>query len=167
MTLFWSYVFHKLKCRVNFDFYRNHLWLTQIMCLKSLLALQKFAWIFLGEGNRVQFFVSWSIFTLGVYCCLSLLTWFFALSCVCVCVCVFSNLLSHVRLFVIPCDCSPPGSSVHGILLARILEWVATPSLQGIFPTQGSNLHLFYLLHWQVGSLALSPPGKPQSTRMD
>ena len=22
-------------------------------------------------------------------------------------------------------DCSPPGSSVHGILLARILEWVA------------------------------------------
>ena len=87
--------------------------------------------------------------------------------CVCVCVCVFSNLLSHVRLFVIPWDCSPPGSSVQGILLARILEWVATPSLQGIFPTQGSNLHLFYLLHWQVGSLALSPPGKPQSTRMD
>jgi len=24
-------------------------------------------------------------------------------------------------------DCSPPGSSVHGILQARILEWVATP----------------------------------------
>ena len=24
-----------------------------------------------------------------------------------------------------PMDCSPPGSSVHGILLARILEWVA------------------------------------------
>ena len=26
-------------------------------------------------------------------------------------------------------DCSPPGSSVHGILQARILEWVAIPSL--------------------------------------
>ena len=26
-----------------------------------------------------------------------------------------------------PMDCSPPGSSVHGILQARILEWVATP----------------------------------------
>ena len=25
-----------------------------------------------------------------------------------------------------PMDCSPPGSSVHGILQARILEWVAT-----------------------------------------
>jgi len=24
-------------------------------------------------------------------------------------------------------DCSPPGSSVHGILQARILEWVAIP----------------------------------------
>ena len=26
-----------------------------------------------------------------------------------------------------PVDCSPPGSSVHGILQARILEWVAMP----------------------------------------
>ena len=33
-----------------------------------------------------------------------------------------------------PLDCSPPGSSVHGILQARILEWVAIS-----FPTQGSN----------------------------
>ena len=36
-----------------------------------------------------------------------------------------------------PRDCNPPGSSVHGILQARILEWVAL--LHGIFPTQGSN----------------------------
>ena len=33
--------------------------------------------------------------------------------------------------------------------------------LQGIFPTQGSNLSLFHLLHWQAGSLPLAPPGKP------
>ena len=26
-----------------------------------------------------------------------------------------------------PMDCSPPGSSVHGIFQARILEWVAIP----------------------------------------
>ena len=26
-----------------------------------------------------------------------------------------------------PMDCSPPGSSVHGILQARILQWVAIP----------------------------------------
>ena len=30
-----------------------------------------------------------------------------------------------------PMDCSPPGSSVHGIFLARILEWVAISSSRG------------------------------------
>ena len=33
--------------------------------------------------------------------------------------------------------------------------------LQWIFPTQGSNLHLLCLLHWQAGSLPRAPPGKP------
>ena len=32
--------------------------------------------------------------------------------------------------------------------------------LQGIFPTQGLNLQLLYLLHWQADSLPLAPPGK-------
>ena len=41
-------------------------------------------------------------------------------------------------------DCSPQGSSVHGILQARILEWVAIPFSDGGggvagLPTQGSN----------------------------
>ena len=34
----------------------------------------------------------------------------------------------------IPMDCSQPGSSVHGILQARILEWVAMPSSRGSSP---------------------------------
>ena len=54
-----------------------------------------------------------------------------------------------------PVDCSPSGSSVHGILQARILEWAAL--LQGIFMSQGSNLSLLHLLHWQSGSLPLVP----------
>ena len=37
-----------------------------------------------------------------------------------------------------PMDCSPPGSSVHGILQARILEWVAMPSFRGL-PSPGSE----------------------------
>ena len=41
-------------------------------------------------------------------------------------------------------DCSPPGSSVHGILQTRTLEWVAIPFSRGIFPTQGSNLGLLH-----------------------
>ena len=32
---------------------------------------------------------------------------------------------------------------------------------QGILLTQGSNLRLLCLLHWQVSSLPLAPPGKP------
>jgi len=35
--------------------------------------------------------------------------------------------------------CSPPGSSVHGIVQARILEWAATPFSRGIVLTQESN----------------------------
>ena len=58
-------------------------------------------------------------------------------------------------------DYSPPGSSVHGTLQARILEWVAMPSSRGIFPTQGSNQCHLCLLHWQAGSLPLTSPGKP------
>ena len=36
-----------------------------------------------------------------------------------------------------PRTCNPPGSSVHGILQARILEWVAMPSSRG--PSQPRN----------------------------
>ena len=60
-----------------------------------------------------------------------------------------------------PHNYSPPGSSVHGILQARILKWVAissSPRLQGIFPTQGSNSRLLYLLHWQADSFTTGTP---------
>ena len=47
-----------------------------------------------------------------------------------------------------PMDSILPGTSIHGILQARILEWVAIPLLQGIFLTQGSNSQcLLCLLH--------------------
>ena len=38
-----------------------------------------------------------------------------------------------------PMDCSPPCSSVHGILQARILEWVAVPSSRG-YPRPGARI---------------------------
>ena len=40
-------------------------------------------------------------------------------------------LLRHVQLFWDPMDYSPPGSSVHGILQARILEWLAVSFSRG------------------------------------
>ena len=45
-----------------------------------------------------------------------------------------------------PKDNGPPGSSVHGILQATILEWVVIPFSRGSL-TQGSNLHFLCLLH--------------------
>ena len=60
-----------------------------------------------------------------------------------------------------PLGCSLPGSSVHGLLQAGILEWVAIFLLQGIFPTQGSNPSL---LHRQVGSLSAEPSRKPHKS---
>ena len=40
-------------------------------------------------------------------------------------------LFSCGRLFCEPNDCSPPGSSTHGISLAKILEWVAISFFRG------------------------------------
>ena len=70
------------------------------------------------------------------------------------CMCHFGN----VQLFAALCPArllcpwdSPgknPGVGCHALL-------------QGIFPTQGSNPRLLYLLHWQAGFLPLASPGKP------
>ena len=43
----------------------------------------------------------------------------------------FLCLFSHVQLFATLWICSSPGSSVHGILQARILEWAAMPISRG------------------------------------
>ena len=47
-----------------------------------------------------------------------------------ICGCVYSVTESCLTLCS-PMDCSSPGSSVHGTLQARILEWVAMPSSRG------------------------------------
>ena len=63
-------------------------------------------------------------------------------------------------------DCSLSGSSVHGILQARILEWVAISFSSGIFGTQGLNLGLphcrqtLYILNHQGSPKWKSVPFK-------
>ena len=54
-------------------------------------------------------------------------------------------------------DSSPPGSSVQGILQAR-LELVAISSSRGSSWLRDWTCVLLCLLHWQVGSLRLAPP---------
>ena len=64
--------------------------------------------------------------------------------------------LNHVQLFQ-PHDSSPPGSSVHGVLQARILEWVAVSFSRGL-PNPGIKLKSPAPAG---GFFATEPPGKP------
>ena len=57
-------------------------------------------------------------------------------------------------------DCSLPGSSVRGVLQARILEWAPCPS-PGDISDPGIKPKSLMPLHWQVGSLSLRHQGSP------
>ena len=59
-----------------------------------------------------------------------------------------------------PMNCNPPGSSVHGILLARILEWVAIP-FSGDLPNSGIKPESPVSPALQADSLPLSHRGCP------
>ena len=65
-------------------------------------------------------------------------------------------LFSHKSCLTLcdPMTCSPPGSSVHGILQARILEWAAIFSSRGSSPPRDRT---WAILHWQADSLLKSP----------
>ena len=54
-----------------------------------------------------------------------------------------------------PMDCNLPGSSVHGILQVRILEWGSSP---GDLPDPGIK-HRYPA--WQANSLPSEPPRRP------
>ena len=59
-----------------------------------------------------------------------------------------------------PTLCDPTDCTVHGILQAGMLEWVAISSSRGIFPSQGSNSglpHCRHILYY------LSHQGSPYS----
>ena len=60
-----------------------------------------------------------------------------------------------------PRDYSPLGSSVHGDSLSKNTGVGLPCPPPGVLPDPGLNPCLLCLLHWQVGSLSLAPPGKP------
>ena len=82
--------------------------------------------------------------------------------CLCVYVCVRVRVHAHTQLcpaLCNPMDCSPPGSSVHGIFQARILEWVAI-SFSGDVPDLGIEPGSPTL---QAEALPSELPGKPRT----
>ena len=62
-----------------------------------------------------------------------------------------------------PHDCSPPGSFVHGILQARILEWVVILLSPGDLPDPGLDLGL---QHCRQILYRLSHQGSPKYMKM-
>ena len=83
-----------------------------------------------------------------------------ALFCAAGCVLCVQSCFSHVQVFAtlrtvacgFLCPYDSPGKNT-GVGYHVLL--------QGIFPTQGSNLHLLCLQHLQAGSIPLARPGKP------
>ena len=77
------------------------------------------------------------------------------------CACVHAQWLSHVQFFAalwtVACQAPLPMG------FCRWEYWGGLPfPTPEILPTQGSNLPLLCLLHWQADSLQVQPPGKPQ-----
>ena len=72
--------------------------------------------------------------------------------------CEWRHVLCAKLLQSCPMDCSSPDFSVRENFPSKSTGMSCHFLLQGIFPTQGSNLHLLCFLHWHVGSLPLAAP---------
>ena len=82
--------------------------------------------------------------------------------CTCMRVCVCAQSLQSCPTLCDPMASSPPGFFVHGILLARKLEWVAISSFRG-YSWLRDRICVSYVscIGWQVFFLSLTLPGKP------
>ena len=72
-----------------------------------------------------------------------------------------AKLLQSFPTLCDPMDCSLPGSSVHGTLQGRILEWAVIPSSRGSPQPRDQT----WVSH-TAGRLLSEPPGKPWNVRM-
>ena len=80
-----------------------------------------------------------------------LLFFFFFFKAECMCAC---SVAQWCLTLWDPMDCSLPGSSVHGNLQARTLEWVAISSFMGSSQPRANSCLLYcrqILYHWSVG----------------
>ena len=111
--------------------------------------------------ETLSWFLSWQMQTLA--------SWFFCLLCMlafCSGMCVCAKLLQLCLTLYDLMDCSPPGSSVHGILQARILQWGACPP-PGDLPDPGIK-PVSLKSPTLVGRFFTTvPPGKPSILQKD
>ena len=109
-------------------------------------------WPILKKKNAISTSLS-----LSIYLCLYIRLYLYRISArVCSCA-----LLSHVQLFTTPQTIAHQPPLSMGFSPDKNTGVGCHFLLQGIFPTQGSNLCLLRLLHWQADSLPLSHLGSP------
>ena len=78
----------------------------------------------------------------------------------CVCVCMCTHVLSQGWLFTVPIDCSPPGSSAHGIF-GKNTGVDCHFLLQGIFPMSSIEPTSLLSPAFAGGFFTTAPSGKP------
>ena len=98
-------------------------WKTNVQDVLTAYFPSTYLW-YNGSSNLL---VNLSFWWVGM-CFLTAEFWKFFVYSVCCCCCLIAK--SYPTLWD-PVDCSPPGSSVHGVLQAIILEWVALSSSRG------------------------------------
>ena len=116
------------------------------LCVSICPTVLDFLPIYVTTENWVDFSVLYSGFSLVIY--------FINRS--------LAQLLQSCPTLYDPMDCSPPGSSVHGILQARILEWVAMPFSKGSsWPRDRTWVSFVSCIAGEF--FTTEPPGKPHS----
>lgn len=108
------------------NIFNQHLLIVSICLVKSL-------------GNPLQ---SHRFITLSIESLFPGLTSYAYIIVIAVCLC--ANLLHLCPTLCDPIDHRPPGSTVHEILLARILEWIATLSSR-VFSQPKDRIHISYI----------------------
>ena len=111
----------------------------------SLFIIIVSSWLWWGCYGSFLINFYWSL--VAVQCWVSFYCTEMNQQSVCVCVLVAQSCLTLWD----PMDCSPPGSSVHGVLQARTLEWVDTPLSVGSSPPRDGT-QICYILGWSFPS---------------
>ena len=129
--------------------------LTQHWPLYSQLTLKKTWALGALTPDITTTTLSPAIENLCKHCCLPSIAWYLhpqiQLSIDCVTLCMHAKSLQSCLTLCDPLGCSPPGSSVQGILQARILEWVAMPSRGSSWFRDRTHVSYISCTNWGIG----------------
>ena len=117
---------------------------------------QEWAFFDFGLGLFLIFLLYWNIVDLKRVSFRYTAKWFSCTyTCICKCVYLQAKLLQSCPTLCDHMDCSPPGSSVHGILLLRILEWVAMTSSRVSYVSCTGRWILYHWATWEAQHIYL------------